>query len=106
MFNLILYNRFNKRFLSEVINANTFSQWHFITDSKGNVPLDFIGRFENLQQDFNKVCDRLQIEDSQLPKLLVRQYGHYTEKYTDKTKDLVYRLYRTEIDYFNFEFGE
>lgn len=95
-----------EQFLHEKIDHKTFSQIYFLTDNKGNVPMDFIGRFENLQADFNIVCDRLNIEDPTLPKLLVRNYGHYTENYTAKTKDLVYKLYKDEIDYFGFEFGE
>ncbi|WP_203293138.1 sulfotransferase family 2 domain-containing protein [Luteirhabdus pelagi] len=93
-------------FLLTKVNHQTFSQLHFITDSKGAVPMDFIGRFETLQQDFDTVCEHLNISDSTLPKLLVRKYGHYTENYTDVTKDLVYSLYKDEIDYFNFEFGD
>jgi len=94
------------QFLSEKIDHKTFSQLYFIQDSKGIVNMDFIGRFENLQDDFNTVCERLQIEDPELPALLVRNYGHYTDNYTDETKDLIYRLYRDEIDYFKFEYGE
>ena len=93
-------------FLNSNMNHQTFSQLYFITDSKGNVPMNFVGRFENLQQDFDKVCEQLRIEDSELPKLLVRKYGHYTENYTQKTRDLVYSLYKDEIDYFGFEYGE
>ncbi len=68
--------------------------------------MNFIGRFENLQEDFNIVCDHLKIEDPTLPKMLVRNYGHYTENYTPETKELVYTMYKEEIDYFEFEFGE
>lgn len=94
-----------EQFLSEKIDHKTFSQLYFITDSHGNVPMDFVGRFENLQADFNTVCKHLNIADPTLPKLLVRKYGHYTENYSEKTKDLIYKLYKEEIDYFGFEFG-
>jgi hypothetical protein len=94
------------QFLSEKIDHPSFSQLNFIKDSKGKVNMDFIGRFENLQQDFNTVCERLQIDDPELPRLLVRDYGHYTDNYTPETKDLIYSLYRDEIEYFNFEYGE
>lgn len=95
-----------EQFLSEKINHKTFSQLYFISDHHGNVPMDFVGRFENLQADFNTVCTHLNIEDPILPKLLVRKYGHYTDNYSEKTKDLIYKLYKEEIDYFGFEFGE
>ncbi|MDC7995715.1 sulfotransferase family 2 domain-containing protein [Altibacter sp. HG106] len=92
-------------FLTEKIQPETFSQWYFITNRSGVVGMDFIGRFERLQEDFDTVGERLQLEDTQLPKLLVRNYTPYTEAYTSTTKDLVYQQYRTEIDYFSFEFG-
>lgn len=95
-----------EQFLKEKINHATFSQLYFLTDSKGSVAMDFIGRFENLQEDFNVVCEKLQINDPTLPKLLVRNYGHYADNYTPTTKDLVYKLYKEEIDYFKFEFEE
>lgn len=93
-------------FLNEKVDHRTFSQLHFITDSKGQQPMDFIGRFEQLQADFNIVCERLNIADTELPKLLVRKYGHYTDHYTPITKDLVSRFYEAEIKYFGFEYGE
>lgn len=95
-----------EQFLKEKIDHKTFSQLNFITDSKGNIPMDFIGRFENLEEDFAIVAKKLEIKDDQLPKLLVRKYGHYTENYTEDTKQLVYKLYRDEIDYFKFEYGD
>ncbi len=94
------------QFLKEKINHSTFSQLYFISDKNGDIPMDFIGRFENLQNDFNVVCRELNIVETVLPKLLVRKYGHYTDNYTAETKDLIYQLYKDEIDYFGFEFGE
>ncbi|NND62537.1 MAG: sulfotransferase family 2 domain-containing protein [Flavobacteriaceae bacterium] len=94
------------QFLTEKIDHTTFSQLYFIQNNKGIVAMDFIGRFERLQEDFNFVAERLGIADPELPKLLVRNYGHYTENYTEETKDLIYKLYREEIDYFMYEYGE
>jgi Sulfotransferase family len=95
-----------EEFLNEKIDHSTFSQLYFLTDSTGKVPMDFVGRFENLQEDFNTVCSHLGIDDPALPKLLVRNYGQYTDGYTAKTKDLVHQLYQEEIAYFGFEYGE
>jgi len=35
------------------------SQEDWVTDSGGNIPIDFIGRFENLQKDFDYVCKEI-----------------------------------------------
>lgn len=95
-----------KDFLLEKINHETFSQLYFLKDKTGVVHMDFIGRFEHLQSDFDIVCNTLAIKDTALPKMLVRKYSHYTENYTEETKQLVYTLYKDEIEYFNFKFGE
>ncbi len=41
-------------------------QYQFIYQD-GEQLVDFVGRFENLQQEFEKVCDTLDISDSKLP---------------------------------------
>ncbi len=93
-------------FISNNFDHTKFSQLNYIKDKSGMVNMDFIGRFENLQEDFTKVCNHLNIEDSQLPKLLHTKYDSYTIHYTLKTRELVYNLYKEEIDYFGFKFGE
>ncbi|MCW5519184.1 sulfotransferase family 2 domain-containing protein [Aureitalea sp. L0-47] len=95
-----------KQFLEEKIDHSTFSQLYFIQNLRGEVEMDFIGRFEQLQEDFDIVCERIGIKDTELPKLLVRKYSHYTDNYTPETRDLIYKLYKDEIDYFNFQYGE
>jgi len=94
------------KFLQEKVDHSSFSQLHFIKNRNGNVNMDFIGRFERLQEDFNVVATHLGIEDSELPTLLMRKYGHYSDNYDERTKDLIGELYKEEIDYFGFEFGE
>ena len=87
------------------------SQLEWITDTQGNIPLDFIGRFEHLHQDFAKVCQTLGIDDPNLPELLKTHHGngsknHYTEAFDAEGKDIIATAFKDEIQYFNFEFGE
>jgi hypothetical protein len=81
-------------------------QLFWITNSKGQVSMDFIGRFENLGQDFARVCNTLNIEDPELPQLLAGDKRHYTDYFDAKTRDAIFNRYREEIDYFGFNFGE
>jgi len=93
-------------FVKNKINPGDFSQLEYIRDNSGNCPLNFIGRFENLDADFKKVCQSLNIQNSNLPRLLITpDKAHYTEFYDHKTKDLVRQLFKAEIDFFNFKFG-
>ncbi len=91
-------------FIKCKMNHEKFNQLNFIRDSKNDIPLDFIGEFENLHKDFAYVANILKIEDYNLPQLLISDNKHYSNYYDDKTKDLVYKIYKDEIKFFKYEF--
>ena len=43
------------------------SQFDMLHDEQGRLLVDFVGRFETLQADFDRVCAQLGIEESRLP---------------------------------------
>ncbi len=84
------------------------SQLRWIRDADGRVDMDYIGRFENLAEDFAEVCGRLGIGQIPLPhKLNVgRGRPHYSTFYDRHTRDLVAEHFAEDIEYFGYEFAD
>ena len=85
----------------EIPQFMTFTQSCWI-DRK----IDFIGRFENLQQDFNIICDKIGIPKQKLPLKHKTNHKHYTEYYDDETRSIVAEKYAKDIEYFGYKFGD
>ena len=96
-----------KEFIKKHLDQSELNtQLFWITDKEGVIPMDFIGRFENLTEDFYHVAEILGLKDKSLPKLLAGDDRHYTQFYDDEMKDIVFRKYRNEISIFKYEFED
>lgn len=62
---------------------------------------DFIGRFENLQADFDKLMDFLKIEKKQLPLMNTTKKDAYN--LSKKEKNIIYKVYKKDFIKFNYE---
>jgi len=71
----------------------------------GKIDVDFIIRFENLQQDFDKACEIAGITKRKLPHEFKTKHTHYSTYYTPKSKRMVEEKYHEDIVEFNYQFG-
>jgi chondroitin 4-sulfotransferase 11 len=69
-------------------------------------PIDFIGKYEKLNKDFFILCDKIGIARAIPNKLRVTEHKTYKSHYNKKTKDIVSRLYKVDIEKFNYSFEE
>lgn len=88
--------------MSSTDHYNSQMPYIFFEDK---IAVDFIGRFENLQDDFKTVCDALDVPFKELGKKnFSKREDDYRLYYDDDLRNLVYETYSNEINYFNFKF--
>jgi hypothetical protein len=79
---------------------------YWVEDSNAQIELDFIGRFENLQSDFQIVCGRLGISGTALPHLRrAERPVPYTSLYDAECRSIVTERYAEEIEMLGYRYG-
>lgn len=78
-------------------------QKDFIYSSEGKLLVDFVGRYEKIDDDFRLICDRIGIH-TKLPVLNVSKTRPYQEYYTPELTELVRLAFRPDIDLFEYDF--
>jgi len=91
---------------NQIDPAHLMEQHHFICDENNNLMVDFLGRFESLQQDFDIISDRINCPRQQLPhnnKSCLQ--GSYKSYYNQETYDIVKQKFAQDIKLFNYKFN-
>jgi hypothetical protein len=78
-------------------------QMDWLIDKNGKIIVDFIGRFENLSEDFDVIRNKLKIS-AKLPKLNATSHGSYRDAYDNEMIDFVYKYCKRDIKEFGYEF--
>jgi hypothetical protein len=98
-----------RRFVRERTLYDKISKWIAFLPKSKRGPLDedvdAILRFENLREDFRRVCDKLGIPANDLPRRNQSERNGYVEYYDEELKQLVEQRFGDEIRYGDYEFG-
>jgi len=81
----------------------SFTQTSCLVDEFGNLLVDFVGKFENLDEDFQSICHKVGIS-SRLPHINKSKRTCYQDYYDAETRDLTARLYAEDIERFGYTF--
>jgi len=97
-------------------------QSRFIYDEDNNLLVDFVGKFENLHNDFSIVCDKINLQDKKLPHVnssssswrrISQQLfnkkshtpkSHYSTYYDTETQQRVSEIYKEDIERLGYKF--
>ena len=88
-----------------MLDISAESQSEYLVDLQGRMIVDFVGRYETLQQDFNQICERVGIKPTPLPHLRrARDREDYRRYYTDELADLVAEHYASDLQRLGYTF--
>jgi hypothetical protein len=87
------------------IDTSIELQSDYLVDLHGRVLVDFIGRFEQLNDDFTTICQRIGIAPPQLVhRRKANDRGDYRQYYDDATAELVARHFAQDIKMLGYRF--
>lgn len=88
-----------------MLDISAERQHEYITDLRGNVIVDFMGRYESLADDFHTICQRIGIPTPALPHLRkATDRKDYRRYYTDQLAELVAEHYRRDLEILGYTF--
>jgi len=76
-FTHFMYSQYGRGMINR-LEGNLFD-W---LSEDGEIIVDFVGRFENLHNDWNEICDRIGVEPYELPHTNQTERSSYREYYT------------------------
>ena len=80
-------------------------QTDYLRDLEGNIVVDFIGKYENLQADYEEACRRIGITPPPLPhRRQAKDRTGYRDYYDDSLADLVSEHFKKDIETFGYSF--
>lgn len=75
-------------------------QYHLLYDRHGNCLVDYVGNYENIQEDFE--CIRQKFNLKPLPHYNKSEKGNWMDYYTLETAELVYKKYKKDFETFGY----
>ena len=106
------YTKTFKNYLIGIAKGTTapvhsrWTQWDYLS-YEGEIAMDFIGRFENILDDWTHVTDTIGLKGLELPKLNQNEEKDtklYREAYTPGMRAYIEKRYRRDLEEFGYEF--
>jgi hypothetical protein len=102
------FNEFVREWLNEkniYRGIHFYPQRYFLCDDGHKLLVDYIGKFEKLDYEFNYLKNKLNIKSNlQHINSSKRKYKDYRKFYNDETQDIVAKVYDKDIKLFDYNF--
>jgi len=81
-----------------------FTQADWVCDEQGRIMVDYIGRFEHLQESWDRICEHLQREKTLLPHVKKSSRGNFRDYYDAESRQIIADFFRPDIELFGYSF--
>ena len=68
-----------------------------------NTKIDFMGKFESLEEDFNRILNDLKLPPVELPHHNITSHKHFSHYYCQESKEIIQNFYHR--DFINFGYN-
>lgn len=96
-------NFLNSKYGQKMFHDTTGNMFDWIAEDN-QIIVNFVGKFENLQNDLNEVCQHLNLEQIKLPHTNKTKRKPYRDYYNNETKKFVAHRFQKTIEMFGYEF--
>lgn len=85
-------------------------QYKYLVNEDDELVVDFVGKYENIENDWNFLCERLsatkeiQFKILELPHHNKSAHSDYRTYYDDRDIEIVYNIYKKDIELFDYSF--
>lgn len=96
------FENFNE-YIEWRVKHNLNPQKDIICDKDGKIMVDFLGKLENIHDDFDHICKQMGF-DVKLPHLNKSKHKDYRQYYNEHSKKLIEDSFKEDIELFDYEF--
>lgn len=80
-------------------------QSSFLLNENEDIAMDFIGKTESMQEDFDEICKKIHLPRQLLDQKNSSPHAHYATYYDTQLKNRVADFYQHDIETFNYTFA-
>lgn len=90
--------------IRRVTNVQWDAQHKFLEDDKGELIVDYVGRFEQLEKEFSHISGVIGLPPLSLPHMKKSERSHYRDYFDAESRAAAADIYRRDIEKFGYEF--
>jgi hypothetical protein len=95
-----------KQFIQMQIPRKNAYQINMLCNRQGDLLMDFVGKLEDLESDWQTVCTRIGILYQEPQHTNATEHRHYQDYYDTESRQLVARHWAREIEWFGYTFDD